>query len=69
MCVRVCVCVCACVCISRVFRLSNPSGCVFMRSQANCVIKVLINVTVCIKLCVSREKRGKQEKGGKCVCV
>lgn len=55
-------CVCAPVC--RVFRLSNPPCCVFMHSQANCVIKAMINVmvyilyvVVCVFCCADSDGR------------
>lgn len=61
-----CVCVSVCVTVHRVFRLSDPPCRVFMRSQANCVIKALINVTVCVYcvcMCASGgNTRGKKNK-------
>lgn len=55
--------------VSSVFRLSNPPGCVFTRSQANYVIKALINVVMFILFVVVGPSQNKGEQQRICLCL
>lgn len=58
-----------CMSVRPVFRLTNPRGCVFTRSQANYAIKALINVVMFILYVVVGPSLNKGEQQRICLCL